>query len=87
MSDTVKDHRQIVWLGVDRRQEVLMEMLVDAHEACCSEHMNCPWCEGWLGYEEEMHNRECAWLKLAIKSPKMKKRLVKDFYNGEEIKE
>ena len=69
------------------RELQLLEMLVDAHEACCSEHMNCPWCEGWLGYEEEMHNRNCDWLKLSPLRARMKRRLVKDFYTGEEIKE
>ena len=45
-------------------REELIQAIRDAHEACYGEYMNCPWCEGRVGYENEWHNPECIWLKI-----------------------
>lgn len=41
-------------------------MIQDAHDACNSENMNCPWCEGRIGANIEWHNPECDWLKFNL---------------------
>lgn len=33
----------------------------EAHDACSSEYMNCPWCSGRVGYEDEWHDEGCIW--------------------------
>jgi hypothetical protein len=42
----------------------LKRMVVDAHEACYSEYMECPWCNGHIGYEAERHDENCPWSAL-----------------------
>ena len=42
----------------------LTGMVADAHEACYSEYMGCPWCTGHRGHEKEYHDEFCSWAKL-----------------------
>lgn len=43
----------------------LLQMVVDAYEACRSESMCCPWCSGRVGYKEEWHDALCRWPAVA----------------------
>ena len=41
----------------------LLEGIVQAHDACYSEYMECPWCWGHVGHGAERHDEGCLWLK------------------------
>ena len=45
-------------------REELLQMVKEAHEACKSESMCCPWCSGQVGYREE-HDQFCKWPAVA----------------------
>lgn len=40
-------------------------MVQEAHNACKSEAMSCPWCGVWISYDQEEHHPDCDWLKVA----------------------
>jgi len=39
----------------------LTEMVRDAYKACYSENMECPWCFGHIGHNNERHEDDCPW--------------------------
>ena len=42
--------------------EELKQMVIQAHDACLSEAMHCPWCgEGYISAELEKHEKDCPW--------------------------
>lgn len=45
-------------------REELLQMVNDAHEACRSEAMNCPWCAGQIVINNETHDEFCLWAKM-----------------------
>jgi len=45
---------------------VVRKMVVDAHDACKSEAMCCPWCSGYLSHDREEHDEFCLWTKLHL---------------------
>ena len=47
--------------AADRRVVMLERMVRDAYKACYSEHMNCPWCSGRVGHDNEDHDSFCLW--------------------------
>ena len=51
------------------REAALVEMLRQAHDACYSEYMGCPWCSGHLGWGAggEWHDDTCKYAALAVK--------------------
>lgn len=44
-------------------KEELIQMVIDAYNACYSEYMSCPWCSGRIGYEGEWHDAYCPWIR------------------------
>lgn len=46
-------------------REQLIEAIKDAHEAMHNEYMDCAWCSGRVGHENERHDSDCIWLKIA----------------------
>lgn len=49
---------------LSRRQ--LIQMVVDAYEACRSEAMFCPWCSGYISVHREEHDEFCLFTKLNL---------------------
>lgn len=43
------------------RALLFFQMIVDAHAACKSENMNCPWCSGKVSPDKEEHDQFCNW--------------------------
>lgn len=52
---------------VDR--DDLVKMVKQAYNACYSEYMNCPWCSGHIGYENEYHDDSCKWKDVEKEHP------------------
>jgi len=42
-------------------EDSLVEMIIEAHDACKSENMDCPWCSGHIGVSNEHHDQFCRW--------------------------
>jgi hypothetical protein len=45
-------------------REELIQAIRDAHDAATSEYMNCPWCSGHIGWQNDTHDADCIWLKI-----------------------
>ena len=54
-------------LDLIKRLEAAEKMVRDAHDACHSEYMGCPWCSGHVGYQNDHHDEFCPWPALAGK--------------------
>jgi len=52
----------------EAREAALVKMLRDAHDACHSEYMDCPWCSGHIGSGDggEWHDDTCNYAALAV---------------------
>jgi len=51
-------------LGMIPGRSALLKMVIDAHAACRSESMCCPWCSGYVSSKMEEHDQFCPWPKL-----------------------
>ena len=57
--------------GIVERQKTLVAMVLRAYEACHGEYMDCPWCSGHIGHDNEWHDEWCLFPKEFPQGPRL----------------